>query len=150
LIEVLIVIVIVGILAAVAYPSFMDSIRKGRRSDAFTSLSAIQLAQERWRSNHAAYAPLANTAGGGEPANGLGLPDLTSSGYYGIALSDLDVEGVGYTATATATSGTTQAGDGDCKVMAVRMQGGNLRYGSGSSAVDWTLANPDPKRCWAR
>lgn len=148
LIEVLIVAVIVGTLAAVAYPTFVDSMRKGRRADAFTHLSALQLAQERWRSNHAAYAPLANTAAEGDPANGLGLPATTASGYYGVALSGVDA--AGYTATATATSGTTQASDGDCKVLSVRMQGGNLRYGSGSSSVDWELANPDPKRCWAR
>ena len=62
LIEAMIVVAVVAILAAVALPSFMDSIRKGRRSDAFAAISQVQQAQERWRANHASYADQLSTA----------------------------------------------------------------------------------------
>jgi type IV pilus assembly protein PilE len=149
LIELMVALVVVGILAAIAIPSFNESVRKGRRSDAFSALSGIQQAQERWRGNNVAYASaLANTADAGAAPNGLGLSATSSSGYYGLALSDVGANG--YTATATATTGKSQAEDGNCKVLGARMVGGNLLYGAGASSIDWTAANPDPNRCWVR
>lgn len=55
LIEVMVTVAIVGILAAVAYPSFMQQVRKSRRSDAVAAMSAVQQAQERHRTNNATY-----------------------------------------------------------------------------------------------
>ena len=144
LIEIMIAVVIVAILAAIALPSFMDSIRKGRRSEAFAALSALQQAQERWRANNSSYASaLANTAVVGAPPNGLGLSETSSGGRYTIALSDPGA--TGYTATATAVAGTSQAADGNCSALAVRLAGGNVTFGSGAGP-DWT----DAGRCWAR
>ena len=53
IVELTIALVVVGVLASIALPSFMDAIRKSRRSDAFAALSAVQQAQERWRGNNA-------------------------------------------------------------------------------------------------
>nr|WP_316639367.1 type IV pilin protein [uncultured Roseateles sp.] len=141
LIELMIVVVVVGLLAAVALPSFMDSIRKSRRSDAYSAIALVQQAQERFRSNHASYAPLSDPD---VPANGLGLPGESASGYYTLSLSN--VTATTYTITATANTGKSQASDGNCKLLGVRMQGGNVSYGSGASTMDWT----DPNRCWAK
>ena len=150
LIELMIAVVIIAILAAVAIPAFTDAIRKSRRSDAFAALSSVQQAQERWRSNNASYAPLANTATGSNPPNGLGLGATSPSAYYGISLDN--VGNTGYTALAVAATGKSQASDSGCQVMAVRMTVGNLLYGSATSTggLDWTATNPDPQRCWAR
>ena len=41
LIELLIVIVIIGVIAAFAYPSYLDSVRKSRRSEARTMLADV-------------------------------------------------------------------------------------------------------------
>ena len=145
LVEVMIAVVIVGLLAAVAIPAFTDSVRKSRRAEAFSALSAVQLAQERWRGNNASYASeLANTATGSNPPNGLGIAATTPSGYYGIAISGASA--TGYTVTATGVTGTTQANDGSCLLLAAKMDGGNLMYGSGAT----TVAFPDANRCWAR
>ena len=43
LIELMIVVAIVALLATVAYPSYMDQIRKGRRSDAIQGLPSSTL-----------------------------------------------------------------------------------------------------------
>lgn len=139
LIEAMIVVAVVAILAAVALPSFMDSIRKGRRSDAFAAISQVQQAQERWRANHASYADQLSTA----PPDGLGLNATTD--YYTIALSD--VGAAGYTVTASARSGTTQAGDSACQKLVLTLTGGNLKY---SSVDAGNVTDTEGKRCWAK
>lgn len=141
LVELLIAVVVVGILAAVALPSFVDSVRKSRRTDAFAALSAVQQAQERWRSSRPSYTDNL-TAAPTASQPGLGLPATTANGHYTLALSD--VSATGYVVTATASG--TQASDTRCARMAARVQAGNLSYGSGTSTIDWT----DPGRCWAR
>lgn len=47
LIELMIVVAVVALLAAVALPSYQSYIRKSRRADAFIALSNVQMAQER-------------------------------------------------------------------------------------------------------
>jgi len=48
LIELMIVVAIVGILAAIAYPSYQSSVEKSRRSDAQAALTAFSAAMERY------------------------------------------------------------------------------------------------------
>ncbi|MBK8106720.1 MAG: prepilin-type N-terminal cleavage/methylation domain-containing protein [Betaproteobacteria bacterium] len=144
LVELMIAVVIVALLASIALPSFMDSIRKSRRSEAFAALSAVQQAQERWRSNGSSYAESLTNAANGTPP-GLGMASATTAkGYYTLSLSGAGASG--YTVTATAVAGTSQASDGNCKVLAAQVQGGNLSYGSGAAAA----AFPDANRCWAQ
>jgi type IV pilus assembly protein PilE len=139
LIELVIAVVLVAILAAVAIPAFTDAIRKGRRSEALASLSALQQAQERWRANHSSYSTDMSSAGLNQPTTSIG------SGYYGIAITAASA--TDYELTATATAGKSQANDADCQVMAVKLvAGGEVKYGSGASTANWA----DPKRCWAR
>jgi type IV pilus assembly protein PilE len=144
LIELMIVVAVIGVLAAVALPSFLDSIRKGRRADAVAALTQVQQAQERWRANRGSYAD--NAAMSTAPPDGLGVDATTVNGYYTLELSD--VSAAGYTVTATAKSGTLQASDSACQKLVLRLAGGNIFYSSvdGSGNADST----DAKRCWAR
>lgn len=146
-IELLIAIVILGVLVAVALPSYQSSLRKSRRVEAFNALTSIQQGQERHRSINPTFTTNL-TAAPSASIPGLGLPGTrTSGGYYDLAVNVVDA--TTYVATATAVAGTSQAADGSCSVLAVRMQGGNVRYGAGS-AINWADANTDPLRCWAR
>lgn len=146
-VELLIALVILGVLMSVALPSYQSSLRKSRRAEAFSALSNIQQAEERHRSVHPTFtsnltaAPSASVPGLGQPAT------RTSTGYYDLAVTVVDA--TTYVATATAVAGTSQANDTGCTVLAVRMQGGNVRYGAGAS-IDWSGTNTDPQRCWAR
>lgn len=63
LIELMIVVVIVGILAAIALPAYQDYVRKSRRSDALTEMLDIQLQQEKWRANNVKYALTPSSVG---------------------------------------------------------------------------------------
>jgi len=149
LVELMLAVIVVAVLAAVALPSYQAAVRKGKRSEAFAALSAVQQAQERWRSNNSAYTgTLANTADAGSPPNGLGIAATTATGLYAVSVTN--TTSTGYTAIATAVVGTSQASDGDCKVLGIRLANGNLTRGSASNAIDWAVADPDTGRCWAR
>jgi len=56
LLEVLVVVAIVGILAAVAIPSYNSYIMRARRSEAKTVLEQVRAAQEMWRAERGCYA----------------------------------------------------------------------------------------------
>lgn len=128
LIELMIVVAVVAILAAIAVPSYMESIRKSRRSDATTSLAKIQLAQETYRLNHTSYGTLANL--------GLADPLPSTEGYYRIALSTISA--TGYTATATPVSGKSQAADSTCTTITMTVSGGGNTVSNGPTAACWS------------
>jgi type IV pilus assembly protein PilE len=56
LFELLTALAIVAILATISVPAYQGMVSKARRSDALAALLQVQLAQERWRSQHASYA----------------------------------------------------------------------------------------------
>ena len=56
IIELMIVLVIVAILLAIAYPSYIQYVRKANRGDAQQLLMNWAVNQEIWRSNNTAYA----------------------------------------------------------------------------------------------
>lgn len=145
LIELMIVIGIVAIIAAVAFPAYQDSVRKSKRSEAMSALTAVQLAQERFRANRPAFTDNLTALPTDDPP-GLGLSATSSTGLYTLSLSAASA--TGYTATATAASDRTQAKDGNCAVLAVRMNNGNLAYGSAAAGGSPSFAATNP--CWAR
>ncbi len=56
LIELMFVIVIIGILGAVAYPSYKDLVISANRADGIASLERLQVLQEKYRMNNPTYA----------------------------------------------------------------------------------------------
>ncbi|MGD9709078.1 MAG: type IV pilin protein [Halothiobacillaceae bacterium] len=101
LVELMIVVAVAGILAAIAYPSYQESVRKAKRSDAKEALLKIQLAEEKHRVNHATYTNNLAT---------LGLPSTSAEGYYNLAiLAILAADAAGFIATATLATGSDPA-----------------------------------------
>ncbi len=88
LIELMIVIVIVAILATVAYPSFNSYLLKSKRIEAIQNLYSMQLKQEDWRISHPGYT-----------SSAADLISPTSNAYYSYGAS---LSGGSYTVTATA------------------------------------------------
>ncbi|XAH21728.1 type IV pilin protein [Xylophilus sp. GW821-FHT01B05] len=62
LIEVMIVVAIIGILAAIAYPSYKDSILKGRRAEGRAALQELLQQQERYMTQNGRYLSFAKNA----------------------------------------------------------------------------------------
>ncbi len=91
LIELMIVVVIIGILAALAIPRFMQATVKSRQSEAKGILKQIYTMERTFRQETGAYSVDLN-------AIGVELPDAQVREYeYAVVL-----DGTGFTATATA------------------------------------------------
>lgn len=113
LIELMFVLVIVGILVALAYPSYVEYVRKGKRGDAQHLLLNWAVNQEIFRSNNPSY------AAGNNPA--LLAPGLN---YYGFVASNISPTTYTLTATATGDQANDKARDGtNCSVLTVTHTG---------------------------
>lgn len=55
LIELMIVVAVLGIIAAIAFPAYADYVREGRRAEAVNGVGKYQMAQERWRAEHTTF-----------------------------------------------------------------------------------------------
>lgn len=60
LIELLVVIIIVGVLSAIALPSFLNQVGKARNSEAKTNLGALNRAQQSYRLENGSFGALAS------------------------------------------------------------------------------------------
>lgn len=102
LIEVMITVVIIAILAAVAYPSYMEYVRRGNRSAAQTFMMTIANRQEQYLLTNRSYTATISDLGG------LAQPPETTGRYtFAVTLPTPTT----YTITATAVG--NQASDGD-------------------------------------
>jgi type IV pilus assembly protein PilE len=88
LIEVMVVVVVIGLLAAVALPSYQSSVRKARRADARSALVTTAQMMERYATEHAAAgystATLSTVAGPTVVAK-----PASDNGYYTLSLANL-------------------------------------------------------------
>lgn len=80
LIELMIAVAIVGILAAIAIPSYQDSVMKSRRSDAKGALLGLANAMERLFTTNNSYCDAGGT--GGADSCGTGTNDTGSPSIY--------------------------------------------------------------------
>ena len=113
LIEVMIVVAIVAILAAVALPSYDRYVKKARRTDAKQALLDFAARQEKYFSTHNLYAGVATDIGYTTVSSASPIP--VSSGatsYYDLTFTT-SAAPPGFTATATPTG--AQVAD-DCHV----------------------------------
>ncbi len=58
LVELAVVVVIIGVLAAFAVPRFLSSVERSKAAEAFNYLSSVQAAQERYHARQGTYASL--------------------------------------------------------------------------------------------
>lgn len=147
LIELMIAVAVLAVVVAIALPSYQGAVRKSRRAEAASALTAAMQAQERWRANNASYCTLLTALPTDVPP-GLGQPSNTSNGYYTLSMDAGTVSDTGYTIVASAQAGKSQADDGACARLRVRMAAGNIFYGSATSAGAWVEGNTNS--CWAR
>jgi type IV pilus assembly protein PilE len=125
LIELMVVVVIVGILAAFAYPSFQEQVRKTRRADGKAMLMETAQQLERCYTRFASY----NDVG-----CGVVLPVDSSEGYYTVSAGALTAAGFSLDATPQGD----QANDAKCGVL--RFSSTGLQGSQG--------ADTDANDCW--
>jgi type IV pilus assembly protein PilE len=81
LMELMIVVAIVGILASIAYPSYTDSVRKGKRAEGRAALTELLQQEERFMTQTNSYCAFSNTSGTTTAAAGCtAVPFKTYSG----------------------------------------------------------------------
>ncbi|MFT6924527.1 MAG: type IV pilus assembly protein PilE [Psychromonas sp.] len=110
LIELMIVVAIVAILAAISFPSYRDSVRNARRAEAQATLQGLSQAMERYYTTNGTYAGAA--AAGAD----TGAPDIFSTKSPidgGDAFYNLKIVSAGGSAYVVAAEPiNVQAGDG--------------------------------------
>jgi type IV pilus assembly protein PilE len=109
LIELLIVTSIVGILAAVAIPAYMNYTVRASRAAAQTELLQLAALEEKIYLNSNAYSGNITTAYDGTSAGGLGSTGSSKDSMYTLTVV---AGGQTFTLTATPVSGSSQAADG--------------------------------------
>lgn len=82
LVELMIVCAIVAILAAIAYPSYINAMQKGRRTDAKSALVGAAGQMERYFTERSTYATATLGTGAGAV-----YPSTSQNGYYTLTIS---------------------------------------------------------------
>ncbi len=81
--ELMIVVVVVGVLAAIAIPAYQTYVERARRADAKSAILAVQLAQEKWRANNPTYTSDMTNLGYTLASN-----NNSADGFYTVDVAD--------------------------------------------------------------
>ncbi len=118
LIELMIVVAIIGILAAIAYPSYDEYVKRGNRTEGQAFLSDVAARQERYFSQNNKYITAV-----GDIAK-LGLSNANSpTSKYTLAIATVANDG-GYTLTANQQFGDTKCGNLSLNALGVKGRSG--------------------------
>jgi type IV pilus assembly protein PilE len=124
IVELMVVLVIIGILASIAYPAYIDNVRKAQRQDAIIGLTETSQRLERCYTEYNSY------NNDNCPVN---FPITTAEGRYTITAN---LAASSFAMTATPTDGGGMQADDDCTTFTLAHTGARGATGE----------NPD--RCW--
>ncbi len=133
LIELMITVLIVSVLVAIAIPSYIDKVRKSRRTEAKTVLLDLAGREERYFNTNNQYSILPSDLGYG--ATTAAFPMTVGSGYYTVSVVLNAGPPLGYTLTANPVAGSDQAKDTHCTTFTLQSTGQQT-------------SAPDATACW--
>ncbi len=99
LIELLVTVAIIGVIAAIALPSYSDYVRRGKITEAHASLSDLRLRAEKWFADNRTYVP--------------GAPDwrtLSGTRYFTYTCNTPAITATAFTCTATGVANENMTG----------------------------------------
>jgi type IV pilus assembly protein PilE len=137
LVELLVTIAIVGILAAIAYPSYTTYVRRANRTDATRTMMADAQALQRCYSQNFSYVNSAAT-----PCPLTAGTTTSSNGYYSIVIT-MPAAGMlapSYSIQATPVAGKPQTADTQCANFTLLSTGQQTSATSGGTDTSRT--------CW--
>lgn len=123
LVELMIVIAIIGILAAVGYPAYTNAVKKGNRADAIDSLLSLASRMEEYYINNDTYAGATVNASG----TGTVGSNKTSDDLYTLSITSATA----YAYSLTATPKTTDSECGNLTLNSLGQKGtsaGTVEY----------------------
>ena len=128
----MITVVVIAVLASIAYPSYMQSVRKSKRTDAHTALTRASINLEQFFGTNGTYmtdpSQLRMIISGGTAYSDNGHYIITvAAGATGIGSS--------YVINANATPGDMQADDTGCAALSF-------------DSLGRRTPNPTTSRCW--
>ena len=138
LIEVMTVVVVIGILVAVALPSYQDHIRKGKRAEGKGALLKAAQLQERYFSDRNAYAgpaDLSTLFGAGVNIYSGENPNNAGSAYRIVVV--LGAGSTSYTLTAIPTASHNDPDVGGCGTLSLTSTGSRGKIGDKPMSQCW-------------
>lgn len=135
LIELMVVVMIVGIIAAFAIPSYRQYVLRANRADAKATLLRLAAAQEQFYAQNNTYT---NNLAAAPPA-GLGIAG-TEKGYY--QLNAINADATGFAVSATPAVASPQVQDQACQTFTITAAG--VRTALNAAGADSTA------ECWNR
>jgi type IV pilus assembly protein PilE len=129
LLELMTVVAVIGVLAAVALPSYRQYVMRAQRTDAKSALLKLATNQERYYLANRKYGAVADLVA----ANLLPSTERSERGAYRITIAGAGV--ATYTATATPVLGGAfdMSGDTQCTSFSITAQG--IRTATGTAAA---------------
>ncbi len=128
LIELMITVAVMGVLAAIAYPSYMRYVARGNRSAAQSFMLEVTSRQERYLLDGRQYAP-------DLPTLGMTVPDTVSPNYT-VSITNVTAAPPGYVVQAAPIGGQA-SNDANCGTLTIDGTGAKAASGPGGVANCW-------------
>jgi type IV pilus assembly protein PilE len=126
LIELMITLVVIAIIAAIAYPSYQDSVRKSRRAEAKAAVNDLAARLEQFFLDNKMYTTDFPT---------LNVSNTTEHGYYSLRIDPGGTGDIASSYLITATAAGVQASDTQCATFTMSSAG--VKTSAPSATTCW-------------